>query len=332
VVKGYAQRHGINYDEVFMPVAQLDSVRLLIALMTHEGWEVHHMDIKSTFLNDDLQEEVYIEQPIGFVVAGKENNVLKLRKTLYELHQVPRAWNMKLDDTLLSFIFWRIPSKHDIYIRWNDNIQLVVGVYVDDLIISGLLHYYLGIEVKQSASGISLSQGAYAVKILERSGMTGCNPCHVPMEARLKMSKQSMQPLVDATTYRSIIESLRYLVNTRPDLAFAVGYVSHFLEEPWEDHHAVGKKILRYVVGTCNWGLWFGRKKGNQALLTWFNDADFTGDVDARKSTTVVIFFLANSLIPGSQQSKKLWHNPAASRSILQQQMQHVRCCGLLGC
>jgi hypothetical protein len=120
----------------------------------------------------------------------------------------------------------------------------VVGVYVDDLIITGsdrdnimsfkeemaaafkmsdlsLLHYYLGIEVKRSTSGISLSQGAYAMKILEMSEMTGCNPCHVPMEARLNLSKQSTQPLVDATAYQNIIRSLRYLVNTHPDLTFA---------------------------------------------------------------------------------------------------------------
>jgi hypothetical protein len=83
----------------------------------------------------------------------------------------------------------------------------------------------------------------------------------VPMEARLKLIKQSTQPLVDATSYRSIVGSLRYLVNTRPDIIFVVGYVSHFLKELQEDHPAAVKKILRYVVGTCNWGLWFGRKK-----------------------------------------------------------------------
>jgi hypothetical protein len=135
------------------------------------------------------------------------------------------------------------------------------------------------------------------MKILERSGMTGCNPCHVPMEARLKLSKKSTQPLVNATAYQSIVRSLKYLVNTHPNLASVVGYVSCFLEEPREDHLATVKKILRYVVGTCNWGLWFGRKKGNQALLTRFSDADFAGDIDARKSTTGVIFFLANSPI-----------------------------------
>jgi hypothetical protein len=144
------------------------------------------------------------------------------------------------------------------------------------------------------------------MKILERSDMTGCNPCHVPIEARLKLSKQSTQPLVDATAYRSIVGSLGYLVNTRPDLAFVVGYVSRFLEEPWEDHLAAVKKILRYVTGTCNWGLWFGRKKGNQVLLIGFGDADFAGDVDARKSTTWVIFFLANNLITWQSTKQKI--------------------------
>jgi hypothetical protein len=89
VMKGYTQRHGIDYDEVFTSVARLDSVRLLIALAAHEGWEVHHMDVKSAFLNDDLQEEVYVEQPTGFIIAGKEHKVLKLKKALYRFHQVP---------------------------------------------------------------------------------------------------------------------------------------------------------------------------------------------------------------------------------------------------
>jgi hypothetical protein len=160
--------------------------------------------------------------------------------------------------------------------------------------------------VKQSMSGISLSQGAYAMKILEGSGMIGCNPCHVPMEARLKLSKQSTQLLVDSTTYQSIIGRLRYLVNTCPDLALVVGYVSHFLEEPREDHLVAVKKILRYVAGTCNWGLWFGQKKRNQALSTGFSDADFAGDVDGRKSTIGVIFFLANSPITWQSMKQKV--------------------------
>ncbi|KAG8094725.1 hypothetical protein GUJ93_ZPchr0012g18877 [Zizania palustris] len=288
------------------------------------------MDVKSTFLNGDLQEEVYVEQPAGFVVAGQEHKVLKLRKALYGLHQALRAWNEKLDSTLLSFGFRRSPSEHAIYIRKKSDIQLVVGVYVDDLVITGasrsdiqkfkgemaaafkisdlgLLHYYLGIEVKQKKDGISLSQGAYAVKILEKSGMAGCNPCQVPMETKLKLSKLSSEPPVaDATAYRSIVGSLRYLVNTRPDLAFAVGYVSRFLEDPREDHLVAVKHILRYIEGTKTWGVWFGRKKAEEVSLIGFSDSDYAGDVDTRKSTTGVIFFLNESPITWQSTKQKV--------------------------
>jgi hypothetical protein len=153
----------------------------------------------------------------------------------------------------LSLGFQRTLLEHAIYVRWNDYTRLVVTVYVDDLVIIGsdcdesksfkeqmavmfkmsdlgLLHYYLNIEVKQSMSEISLSQGAYVMKLLESCGLVRCNPCQTSMEACLNLSKQSTQLLVDAITYRSIVGSLRYLFNTHPDHAFAVGYVSCFLE------------------------------------------------------------------------------------------------------
>jgi hypothetical protein len=132
---------------------------------------------------------------------------------------------------------------------------MAVTFKMSDLV---LLHYYLRIEVKQSASRISISQGAYTMKV----------------------SNQNTQPLVDATAYRSIVGSISYLVNTRSNLMFVVGCMSCFLKDPREDHLAVVKWILRYVVGTSNSGLWFGRKKRNQALLTRFSNDNFAGDVD----------------------------------------------------
>jgi hypothetical protein len=198
VVKDYAQRRGIDYDEVFAPVARLDIVRLLIALATHKGWEVHHLDVKSAFLNGDLLEEVFVEQPASFIKKGSEEKVLKLKRALYGLHQAPRAWNAKLDDTLIELGFTRSPSEPSIYTRKIGQNQLIVGVYVDDLVITGvdsvdirkfkeemsaafkmsdlgILRYCLGIEVNQTLDGITLSQGAYAQKILERAGMAECN-------------------------------------------------------------------------------------------------------------------------------------------------------------
>jgi hypothetical protein len=245
-------------------------------LAAHKGWEVHHLDVKLAFLNGDLQEEVYVEQPAGFVNTGCEHMVHRLQKAMYGLRQAPRVWNVKLENTLLSFGFSRSSSEMTLYTRRVDGEQLVIGVYVDDLMIIGsncndikcfksemakvfnmtdlgLLHYYLGIEVKQSTEGTSLGHSSYALKIVEKCGLTNCNPCSVPMEKRLKLSNQSDEAEVDKTLYKSIVGSLRYLVNTRPDLGFAVGYVNRFLEDPTEDHFAVVKHIVGYVARTMNW-------------------------------------------------------------------------------
>lgn len=326
VVKGYAQRQGVDYDEVFAPVARMEAVRLLLALAAHEGWEVHHMDVKTAFLNGDLLEEVFVEQAPGFAQTGHEHKVFKLHKALYGLHQAPRAWNQKLDEKLGTLGFKRSPSEHAIYCRGTGAERLVVGVYVDDLIITGtssnsinkfkvqmaeifkmsdlgLLTYYLGIEVKQNVEGITLSQGSYAKKILEKAGMVDCNSCEVPMQAKLKLTKESNSPCVDATEYRSLVGSLRYLVNTRPDLAFSVGYVSRFMEEPHGEHLAAVKHIVRYIAGTIDWGLFYPRKTGVKANLLGFSDSDLAEDVDSRKSTSGVIFFLGES--PISWQSSK---------------------------
>jgi hypothetical protein len=123
------------------------------------------------------------------------------------------------------------------------------------------LSFYLGIEVHQSKGKITLSQGAYAARIMEKAGLTGCNPCATPMEARIRLSKSSSAPEVDGTKCRSIVGSLRYLVNTRPDLAFSVGYVSRFMERPTGEHYATVKRIVRYVPRTLNPGCQFTRSE-----------------------------------------------------------------------
>jgi hypothetical protein len=157
----------------------MKSVRLLFALTAQEGWRVHHMDVKSAFLNGDLKDEVYVHQPLGFAILGKEGKVLRLRKALYGLRQAPRAWNAKLDSTLKGMGFGQSPHEAAIYWRGNGGNTLLVGVYVDDLVITGtkdaevaafkkemkttfqmsdlgLLSFYLGIEVHQGNSGITL--------------------------------------------------------------------------------------------------------------------------------------------------------------------------------
>jgi hypothetical protein len=125
--------------------------------------------------------------------------------------------------------------------------------------------------------------------------MWGCNPCKIPMEAKMKLSKERTRPQVDATYYRSLVGSLRYLVNTRPDLSFSVGYVSRFMQEPHEDHLMVVKHILRYVAGTCECGMFYPRGGSEDHVLVGYSDSDWAGDVDSRKSVSRLIYFLNDS-------------------------------------
>jgi hypothetical protein len=128
VAHSFMQREGIDFDDTFAPVARMESVWLLFALATQEGWRIRHIDIKSVFLNGDLKEEVYVHQPLGFVIPGKEGKVLRLRKTLYDLKQALRAWNAKLDSTLKGMGFGQSPHEAVIY-RWGNggNTILVCG-------------------------------------------------------------------------------------------------------------------------------------------------------------------------------------------------------------
>ncbi|KAK3121549.1 hypothetical protein QOZ80_8BG0656020 [Eleusine coracana subsp. coracana] len=317
VAKGYVQQPGIDYEDAFAPVARLESVRLLLALAGHQGWVVHHMDVKSTFLNGVLREEVYVSQPQGFAVAGEENKVLRLHKALYGLRQAPRAWNARLDSTLKMLGFTQSAHEAGIYGRGSGGAWTLVGVYVDDLVITGaaekdvlhfkeemklefkmsdlgLLSFYLGIEVQQTAGGITASQGSYARKVLEVAGMSNCNPVHTPMEERLKLSHNSEAAEVDATLYRRIIGCLRYLVHTWPDISFAVGYVSRFLQRPTEEHMVAVKHILRYIAGTLDYGCFYARGGAARVKLIGYTDSDLTGDVDTSRSTSGGIFFFGS--------------------------------------
>ena len=171
VAKAYVQKQVVDFEEVFAPVVRLEYVRLLLAITAHCSWEVHHMDVKSAFLNGELKETVYVRQPPGFLDNDNPGKVRRLRKAFYRLRQAPRAWNAKLDSTLLSLKFKRCASEYGTYTHGHREQRLIVGVYVDDLIITrvdmevlgrfkremsknfkmsnlGVLSYYLDIEVQ----------------------------------------------------------------------------------------------------------------------------------------------------------------------------------------
>ena len=169
VSRGFSQKEGIDYDKTFAPVARYNSIRVIISLTLVLGWKLHQMDVKIAFLNGKIEEEVYIEQPEGFELHGKDTHVYKLKKALYGLKKAPRAWYAKIDSYLHSLGFSKSIVDSNLYIKVVKNQPFILVLYVDDLLFTreehliaqckrelttefemkdlGLLHYFLGLEV-----------------------------------------------------------------------------------------------------------------------------------------------------------------------------------------
>lgn len=259
-------------------MARIETVRFIIAFVASNGWEIHHLDVKTAFLHGDLKEDVYVSQPEGFKVEGSKDKVYKLHKALYGLRQAPRAWNEKLNQVLEKLKFKRCAKEYSLYRkRVNDEI-LLVAVYFHDLLVTGsslhlivdfkgemsayfdmsdigLLTYYLGIEVIQCKEGIVLKQERYAKKILSDTGMADCNAVRAPMEFGLKLSRAEEEQSIDAKEYRRSIGCLRYLLHTRPNLSFSVGLLSRYMHDPKVSHGAALKQVVRYLKSTSWHGL-----------------------------------------------------------------------------
>lgn len=327
VAKGYVQQQGIDFDEVFAPVARLETIRLLINLAATNGWEVHHLDVKTAFLHGELKETLYVTQPEGFEIKGSEHKVYKLNKALYGLRQAPRAWNNKLNQILMSLEFFKCTKEPSVYRKTVKGEIPVVAVYVDDLFVTrtstklidefkmnmaskfdmsdlGNLTYYLGMEVYQHANGITLNQRRYALKIVEDAGMAKCNPVQTPMELGLVLSKALEEKEIDATNYRRNIGCLRYLLHTTPDLAFSVGVLSRFMHSPRESHGNALKQCLRYLRGSAEYGLVFERSPCKIPRLMGYSDSNYNTDPDDGRSTTGHIFYLGRSPITWCSQKQ----------------------------
>ncbi|PWA84739.1 zinc finger, CCHC-type [Artemisia annua] len=325
VAKGYIQEYGIDFEEVFAPVARMETIRLLLAITADNKWEVHHLDVKSAFLHGDLKEEVYVSQPKGFIKKEKSGKVYRLIKALYGLKQAPRAWNIKLDKTLKSLDFKKCALEQAIYTKATKDSILLVGVYVDDLIITGtpkdeidkfkaqmedkfemsdlgLLAYYLGIEVSQAGGNISIKHSAYATKILKEVGMTDCNETLIPMDPGTRLTKNTEGTMVNSTEYISLIGCLRYLLHTRPDLSYSIGLLSRFMQEPKEQHMKAIRQVLCYVKGTINYGITYKHNGGNK--IQGFSDSSYGVNTQEGKGTIGIIFYYGDSPISWSTQKQ----------------------------
>ncbi|KAJ9536171.1 hypothetical protein OSB04_un000651 [Centaurea solstitialis] len=324
VAKGYSQQEGIDYDETFAPVARIEAIRIFLAYAAHKNIKVFQMDVKSAFLNGVLHEEVYIEQPEGFVDPDFPDHVCILDKALYGLKQAPRAWYETLTNHLLSKGFKRGTIDTTLFLKKEGDDLLLVQIYVDDIIFGstnpelctkfskimetefemsmmGELNFFLGIQVKQNPDGIFINQSKYIKDMLKKFNMTDCSPIKTPMPTGNLLGPDLAGKSVDQKIYRSMIGSLLYLTATRPDIMFATCFCARFQANPKESHLAAVKRILRYLKGTPEMGLWY--PKDSSFELISFTDSDYGGCKLDRKSTSGSCQFLGDKLV--SWTSKK---------------------------
>ena len=257
-----------------------------------------------------------MNQPPGFEDSTKPSHVCHLHKSLYGLKQAPRARYEKLHGALHSLGFVGSHSDHSLFIKKASSLLFIL-FYVDDILVTGpdvgackqviqqlsslfpikdlgALRYFLGIEVKRSSSSIFISQTKYILDLLSKSNMTEAKPCSTPLSTS-KLDHKS--PLLDnVTEYHSLVGALQHLTWTQPDLSFAVNLVCKFMHSPRISHFQIVKRILRYLKGSINLGLWFS-KYSTPPTITAFSDADWAGCALDRRSTGGYCIFLGNSLI-----------------------------------
>ncbi|KAD2393870.1 hypothetical protein E3N88_40847 [Mikania micrantha] len=326
VAKGYSQIEGIDYTETFAPVARFETIRVVIAIAAHRGWKLHQLDVKTAFLNGELTDEIYVQQPEGFIVKGKEGKVYKLRKALYGLKQAPRAWYSKIDGYFLKNGFVRSYSEPTLYIKESqDQGTMYVCLYVDDIVCTsscdelimnfkrsmtsefemsdmGLLKFFLGLEVTQTNDGVFVCQSQYAKNLLKKFGLNNSKTETTPMNVSEKLHQNDGSGKADDVNYRSAVGGLIYLTHTRPYLAYSVSVVSRFMQNPSKVHQGAVRCILRYVAGTYKMGLWYGKDK--ELRLLGYTYSDWGGCVDDRKSVSTNIFMMGNSAVSWSSRKQ----------------------------
>jgi hypothetical protein len=265
VAKGYAQVAGLDFEETFAPMARLESIRILLAYATHHSFRLFQTDVKSTFLNGPIKEEVY-------------DHVYKLSKALYGLKQAPRAWYECLKDFLIANAFKVGKADPTLFTKTCDGDLFVCQIYVDDIIFGstnqksceefsrvmtqkfemlmmGELTYFLGFQVKQLKDGTFISQMKYTQDLLKRFGMKDAKPAKTPMGTDGHVDLNKGGKSVDQKAYRSMIGSLLYLCASRPDIMLSVCMCARYQSDPKECHLVAVKRILRYLVSTPCFGI-----------------------------------------------------------------------------
>lgn len=320
VARGFSQKQGIDYNDTFSPVVRHSTMRILFSLANDLNLSIDHIDVACAFLNGNLNETIFMEQPIGFD-NGDTSKVCLLNKSIYGLKQAGKMWNSKVHDLLNNNGYVQSLCEPCVYVKKEKHDLTIIALYVDDFFIFyteksviqkdlvkllqkefnvknlGPLKSCLGINVTRDRSKciLKLDQTDYIKKLLLRFGMGNCKTVSTPMPLNCKLLKaENVSEGND--NFRQLLGSLMYLaVCTRPDIAYACSQLSQFNNCHDNSHWQAAKRVLRYLAGTINYSLLFVRS--NKLSLAAYTDADWANDVTDRKSYTGYIVKLGNNTI-----------------------------------
>jgi hypothetical protein len=279
------------------------------------------MDVKMAFLNGELDEEIYMDQPDGFVVGGQEEKVCRLLKSLYGLKQAPKQWHEKFERTLTAVGFVVNEANKCVYYRHGGGEGVILCLYVNDILIFrtsldvikevkdflsrcfemkdlGMADVILNIKLlKDDDGGITLLQSHYVEKILSRFGYSDCKPSPMPYDPSMLVQKNQEDPkdAKDQLRYSQIIGSLMYLASaTRPDISFVVSKLSRFVSNPGDVHWQALERVLHYLKGTASYGVHYS---GYPRVLEGYSDSNWIFDANKTKATSGYVFTLGGGAV-----------------------------------
>lgn len=326
VVKGFAQRQGIDYDQTFSSVARMETIRSVLSVAAKNDMFLVQFDVSTAFLYGELDDkEIYMQQPEGYE-QGQEL-VCRLKKSLYGLKQGPRCWQERFGGFLQKHNFQVSEADPCLYIRERNGKKILLVVYVDDglaaatdtqdleefldelksefKIVSSKAECFLGLEIKKQENGLKISQQGYATRILERFRFLDCKAVSTPLLKNSEISTAGKESETTSFPYRQAIGALMYLMlGTRPDLAFSIGFLSRTLENPTNENIAQVKRVFRYISGTINLGIVYRKQK--KGILECYSDADFGGCTKTGRSTSGIIIMFASGTISWKSQRQAM--------------------------
>ena len=330
MAKGFSQREGIDYFETFAPVVRYESIRILLAITAKEDYEIAKFDVKTAFLYGELQEEIYLQQPEGFINEENRSQFCKLQKSLYGLKQSPRGWNEKFVGFLRKFNFKNIESDKCVFVGVVQNYKVYLLLYVDDGLvicknqdtIDCVLNYlksnfqittdeaseFVGMEIKRDRLNrtIKISQSHYIDKIISKFCMNEAYALSVPAEPGLYLSKEVNACDMDKIIpNREAVGSLLFAARVcRPDIEYAANYASQFLKSFVQENWQAVKRIIRYLIGTRDFGITFGNSGSTEIHV--YTDADYAGCLETRRSRSGFVFLFNGGPISWSSQRQSI--------------------------